>query len=240
MEARLGIGVIGLGRRWPRYRQALLALHRDARISAVYDPSAARAHEEARELGCDVALGAIDLISRDDVDAVLLVGGAWFGLWPLEQAVRAHKPVLCAGSLVRDDAHADDLARRLGPEAAIHMAPWPTFELLQEAAVQQVLPGLGSPRLVLAGRVTVGEEDVLATTAALVLLWSVAGLFESSPLAVSVQPPGAGRALPAWSSSSPKTASGSSVCGKARSKPGDAGWRSRRTAVLCGPSCRAC
>src|SRR5437868_3285519 len=99
MAARLGIGVVGLGRRWPRYRQALAALRREARVVAVYDPAQARAREEARQLGCDAATGVIELLERDDVEAVLTLGGAWFGLWPVERTCRLGKPVLCAGSL---------------------------------------------------------------------------------------------------------------------------------------------
>src|SRR5205807_1819839 len=113
----------------------------------------ARAREEARQLGCDAATGVIELLERDDVEAVLTLGGAWFGLWPLE---RTRKPVLCAGSLVREDAHADELARQLAPAGGVHMTLWPTFELLHEAASQRVGEALGSPRLVQAGRVSAG------------------------------------------------------------------------------------
>jgi hypothetical protein len=189
MAARLGMGVIGLGRRWPRYRQALAALGREVRITAVHDPALARAGMEAQQLGCDCAGGVIELLERDDVEAVLLVGGSWFGLWPLAQAGRLGKPVLCSGSLVSEDDHADTLASQPGSSAGVHMALWPTFELLGEAVAQQLNEGLGVPRLIQVGRVSAGETDVLASPAALALLWGLGRLFESAPQAVTVQAP---------------------------------------------------
>ena len=39
--AGLRVGVIGLGRRWPRYRQALLALKGEAQVRAVFDQATA-------------------------------------------------------------------------------------------------------------------------------------------------------------------------------------------------------
>jgi predicted dehydrogenase len=188
MAARLGMGVIGLGRRWSRYRQALAALRRDVHVAAVHDQVPARAAAEARQLGCAAAGGVIELLERDDVEAVLLVGGAWFGLWPLDRACQAGKPVLCAGSLVRDDEHADALAGRLNPAVPVHMALWPALELLQVAAQQQVGEALGAVQMIHAGRVSTHDQrDLLGGTAALALLWAMAGLFESAPEAVTVQ-----------------------------------------------------
>ena len=100
MASRLRMGVIGLGRRWPRYRQAVQTLRSQVRVRAVHDPAPARAEAEARALGCAAAGGVVELLERDDVDAVLLLGGPWFGLWPLGQACRVNKPVLCAAAPV--------------------------------------------------------------------------------------------------------------------------------------------
>jgi predicted dehydrogenase len=189
MAERLGMGVIGLGRRWPRYRQALAVLRREVRVTAVHDPAGVRAGAEARQLGCACAGGVVELAERDDVDAVLLVGGSWFGLWPVERVIQAGKPVLCAGSLVRDDEHIDGLAGRLGPSAAVHAAVWPAFHLLHEAVVQ-TLGELAAPRLSHASRVATGPHDVLASSAALALVGGMAELFDSAPEAVTVQAPG--------------------------------------------------
>jgi predicted dehydrogenase len=190
MAARLGMGVVGLGRRWPRYRQALQALRRDVRVAAVHDPAPARAQAEARLLGCAAAHGVLELLERDDVEAVLLAGGCWFGLWPLEKASRAGKPVLCAASLLADDEYADDVAGRLTPAVPVHVTLWPTLELLRETAGEQLGESLGVTRLIHAGWVGTAQDDVLARPQALALLWAMASLFESAPEAVSVQAAG--------------------------------------------------
>ena len=113
MASRLRIGIIGLGRRWRRWRPALHDLRGRVAVRAVCDQRPIRAERVARELGCAAAAGPTDLLDRDDVDAVLLLDAQWFGLWPLEQAARLGKPVLCAVPLAADDAHADDVMRRV-------------------------------------------------------------------------------------------------------------------------------
>src|SRR5947209_5387497 len=50
MPTRLGLGIIGLGRRWRRWRPALAAVAGEAAVRAVCDPSAARAERAARLL----------------------------------------------------------------------------------------------------------------------------------------------------------------------------------------------
>src|SRR5262245_30279978 len=184
MEARNGImaglriGVIGVGRRWPRYRQAILALSGEAHVQAVCDATAALAQEEARRLGCAASGSVIEVVERDDVDAVLLTGGQWYGLWPLTHAARAGKPILCAGS-VAGDAQADAVRDKLPPKAPVHVTTWPAFELLTEAAVQQLGESLGPPRLALAAHVATGEGDPLESGAALVLMQALAEVFAS-------------------------------------------------------------
>jgi predicted dehydrogenase len=118
MAERLRVGVIGLGRRWPAYRRALLRLAKQFEIRCVCDVVAARAAAEARLLRCAAAGGVVDLVGRDDVDAVVLAGRAWWGLWPVEQACREGKPVFCDVSPAADDAHADDIAEEVRSRGA--------------------------------------------------------------------------------------------------------------------------
>jgi predicted dehydrogenase len=106
---RLRIGVLGLGSRWGRYHAALDALRSRVAVRAVWDPRSVRANWVARDLRCAAAGGVLELIERDDVDAVLLLSAGWHGLWPVEAAVRAGKPVFCAAPLAADDAHVDFL-----------------------------------------------------------------------------------------------------------------------------------
>ena len=149
MPHRLPIGIIGLGRRWRRYRPALAGLRRRLAVRAVCDQRPDRAARTARELGCDAAAGPTDLLDRDDVKAVLLLDAQWFGLWPVGQAARLGKPVFCAAPLSGDDAHADEIVRRVHAAALPAMAASgpalaPALTRLRDLLATR----LGAPRLV--------------------------------------------------------------------------------------------
>jgi predicted dehydrogenase len=109
MPPRLRVGIIGLGRRWQRYRSVLGKLRQTLEVRATCDQIRHRADHVARELGCVAAAGPLELIERADVEALLVLDRQWFGLYPLELACRVGKPVFCALTLADDDAHADAL-----------------------------------------------------------------------------------------------------------------------------------
>jgi predicted dehydrogenase len=106
---RLRVGVIGLGRRWRRYRPLLLRLHQHVEVRAVCDQVARRAEAVARRERCAAAAGPVELLERADVEAVLLLDPQWYGWWPLQHACHVKKPVFCAVSAAQEDAHADAL-----------------------------------------------------------------------------------------------------------------------------------
>ncbi len=143
MAKRLRVGVVGLGRQWTAYRAALLRLGELLEVRCVCD--ALHGAAEARRLGCSVAGGVVELVEREDVDVILLLGRSWWGLWPLEQACRVRKPVFCGVSLLLDDAHADALAERVReadlPVLMAHsLAAAPVLERLQVLLEQQLGP----------------------------------------------------------------------------------------------------
>jgi predicted dehydrogenase len=145
----LQVGIIGLGRRWRRYRPALHALRDRMLVRVVCDQRPPLAERAARQLGCAAAAGPIDLLDRAEVEAALLLDDQWFGLWPLEQAVRLGKPVFCAVPLACDDAHADDVMRKvkaagLPVMAAPAAALSPALMWLPDLLAAR----LGAPRLV--------------------------------------------------------------------------------------------
>jgi predicted dehydrogenase len=190
MGQRLRVGVIGLGRRWPAYRAALLRLAEIFDVRCVCDPVAGRARTQARLLGCAAAGGVVDLVERDDVDAVLFTERAWWGLWPLEQACRVRKPVFCAAPLVADDAHADDLAERIGAADLPVMMAHP----LQTAPALGRLHALLEQRLGPARAIRVSlslpgprhsRGDLLTAPAVPVLLGMCADLLGGPPASVS-------------------------------------------------------
>jgi predicted dehydrogenase len=114
MGQRLGVGIIGLGRRWRRrYEPALRALPDLFAVSAVCDQVAQVAAGEAARLDCPSAAGPSELVERDDVAAVLVLDLGWQRLWPVGRAARAGKPVFCLPTLEDDAGNADALARRV-------------------------------------------------------------------------------------------------------------------------------
>jgi predicted dehydrogenase len=153
MSNQLRVGVIGLGKRWQRrYRPALRQLQDRFEVRALCDDVYQRAINEAYRLGCDAVAGPTQLLESTDIDAVLLLDPAWYGLWPLEAACRAGKPVFCCPTPDLDEAHADALVRRVQESGLTVM-----MELaLRQAPATQRLRELLATRLG-AVRAVVGE-----------------------------------------------------------------------------------
>lgn len=147
----LRLGVIGLGRRWQRgYLPALQALRDRFTVVAVFDQVPLRSSAGAQRLRCAAAAGPAEMLERPDLDAVLMIDAQWFGLWPVELACRAGKPVLCAVPLESDQAHADALCRQVAEArlpVLMELAPRlaPATGRLRELLAQY----LGPARLVL-------------------------------------------------------------------------------------------
>ncbi len=188
MPLRLRIGIIGLGRRWRRYRPALHDLRNRLTVRAVCDQRPARAERAAREFRCAAAAGPTDLLDRDDVEAILMLDAQWFGLWPIEQAVRVGKPVFCAVPLSRDDAHADEVVRRMRAArlpvmAAMAPALCPAVTRLRDLLATR----LGAPRLVRCdwcGRNAARSSNLPGALILPSLMHACAGLIGGEPAAV--------------------------------------------------------
>ncbi len=185
MPRRLRIGIIGLGQRWPRYRRALDGLAGELRAVAVHDPSPDRCERAAHELRAEPVGGVVELIERPDVEALLFTGGAWYGLWPLEQAARAGKPTLCAASPTEDEATLAALRGTVHQSSGIGVALWPALTRLRESLADRLRESLGSPLFVQMSwtrrREPAQEGDVLAAPEPLALLRECADLFGSAP-----------------------------------------------------------
>lgn len=149
-QARLRVGVIGLGRLWEARHKPALARMRDRfQITAVYDQVLRRAEIEASQLGCTPVEGLTALIERNDVDAVYLISPQWFGLHPIEIACACGKPVYCALPVAGEPGRLEALAPRIRssgiafmPEFARRFYP-ATLRLKELLAMT-----LGRPRLI--------------------------------------------------------------------------------------------
>ena len=185
---RLRVGVIGLGRRWRRYRRLLIRLRDHVEVRAVCDQIVHRAEGEAQQLDCTAAGGPIDLLERPDVDAVLLLDAQWYGLWPLEHACRVRKPILCAASPASDDAHADALRRCIqDSNLPVLMALPPLLAPATRHLRELLTHRLGQARLVRADWSVPPLEpgrDMLGTAALLPVLATCTWLLNDVPRSI--------------------------------------------------------
>ncbi|HEY7423769.1 MAG TPA: Gfo/Idh/MocA family oxidoreductase [Gemmataceae bacterium] len=182
---RLRVGVIGLGRRWRRYRPILMKLRDHVEVRAVHDQIVRRAESEARRLHCTATMGPVELLDRPDVEAVLLCDDQWFGLWPLEHLCRTNKPVFCALSPADDDAHADALRQRIQESGLpVFMALGPLLTPATRFLRQLLTHRLGAARLVRADWSMPLARDLLNSPAVLPLLAGCAWLLDDRPRSV--------------------------------------------------------
>ena len=149
---KLRIGLVGLGNAWDlRHRPALRAMSDRFDVRAVCEPVAHRAEIAARDFGADAVDGFRALAQREDIDAVLILSGQWFGALPILAACDAGKAVYCAAALDFDADQITLLKRRIEASGVAFMAEFPrrqapaTLRLMELIATR-----LGNPRLLFA------------------------------------------------------------------------------------------
>ena len=184
MESGLRLGVLGLGRRWHHYQPAMAAMGKAVRVRAVFDCVANRATEEADRSKCPAMGGILELVEREDIDAVVLTSGGWMGLWPLLQAAHVGKPVYQAVSPVVDEDRIDAL-RASVPDARIHLAAWPRLRFLVRAFEDRVVEAIGPINLIQATWAGNLGADPLRSPAALALLDECSRLMGLRPQAIT-------------------------------------------------------
>ncbi len=183
----LRVGVIGLGRRWRRYRPLLARLREHVEVRAVCDQIALRAETEAQQFECAAAAGPVELLERPDVEAVLLLDPQWYGLWPLEHACRVKKPVLCVSSPASDADHADALNKQIQSSGLPVLMALPPLLAPATRQLRELLTHrLGQARLVRADWSAAPRPngDLLGAAAVLPLLAACAWLLDDVPRSV--------------------------------------------------------
>lgn len=185
---RLRIGVIGLGRRWRRYRPLLARLREHVEVRVVCDQIAHRAEIAARQFDCTAAAGPVELLERPDVEAVLLLDAQWYGLWPLEYACRTNKPVLCAESPTSEDSSTDALQQCIQSSGLPVLMALPPLLAPATRRLRELLTHrLGQARLVRAdwsAPPLPAGGDLLATESVLPLLAACAWLLDDVPRSI--------------------------------------------------------
>ncbi len=108
----LGIGLIGAGGMGARHASTVHREVAQARITAVFDPNAARARAVSAEVGASIADAAPDLIARDDVGAVIIASPDETHADFTMNCVNLGKPVLCEKPMARSRQAAWDIVKR--------------------------------------------------------------------------------------------------------------------------------
>jgi predicted dehydrogenase len=146
---KLRVGLVGLGNAWEiRHRQALRALSDRFEVRAVCEPVAHRAEIAARDFGADAVDGFRVLTEREDVDAVLVLSGQWFGALPILAACDAGKAVYCAAALDFDTEQARQIKERVEKSGVAFMAEFPRRQAPATLRLKELIATrLGSPRL---------------------------------------------------------------------------------------------
>jgi predicted dehydrogenase len=182
MSDRLRVGVIGLGKRWRRYRAVLAAV--PLRVQAVCDTSPRRAIHEAQRLHCEAVEGTEELLERNDIEAILLFDSCWQGLWPLERAARAGRPVFTAttgnGEACLENERGTRSDHTVPVMAGVDAAITPAISRLRLLLDKH----LGPPRVVCGTRGvgrTVSGEKLLSSSALLPGLEICRALFSAPP-----------------------------------------------------------
>lgn len=146
---KLKVGLVGLGPSWQsRHRPALAALQNRYSVRAVCDPVAHRAAQVAEEIGARPIDGFWALASANDVEAILMLSGRWFGALPLRAACEHGKAIYCGASVDMAETDATSLRTQVRRSGVAFMAEFP-FRLAPATIrlKELIATKLGAPRL---------------------------------------------------------------------------------------------
>jgi predicted dehydrogenase len=151
---RLRVGLIGLSKDWQnRYRPALRMLQDRFEVRGVYSSVARLADQVAQEFHCERFDGYRTMLQRDDIDAIMLLDGDWFGTLPVQAACEYGKAVYCGTEVDFEPSVAHELRKQVEQSGVAFMAEFPrrfapaTLRLKELIATQ-----LGRPRLLFCHR----------------------------------------------------------------------------------------
>lgn len=146
---KLRVGLIGLGNAWEnRHHPALRALSDRFEVTAVFDQVTHRAVSVAAHLETAHVEGFRDLVNREDVDAVLMLGDGWYGVVPVLAACESGKSVYFARSMDIAPEQAADMHRRVQRAGIAFLAEFVRRHSPATLRLKELIAtSLGEPRL---------------------------------------------------------------------------------------------
>lgn len=147
---KLRVGLIGLGDAWEqRHRAALRSLADRFEVRAVCDQVAHRAEQTASEFHATAVDGYRALVSREDIDAILMLSVQWYGVLPILAACDCRKAVYCAAGLDMNPEDAQQVKRRVEQSGIAFMAEFPRRHAPATLRLKELIATeLGTPCLV--------------------------------------------------------------------------------------------
>ena len=167
---KLRIGLIGLGDAWQtRHRPALRMLQDRFDVRAVYSTISKLAENCAAEFQADPVDGYRALVSRVDIDAVIVLQRSWLGWLPVVAACKAGKAVYWAGDLDFDPQKDANVRLAIEDSGVAFMTEFPRrFAPATLRLKELIATSLGQPRLVFCHHrllATSASDDDTSTTA---------------------------------------------------------------------------
>ncbi len=146
---KLRVGLVGLGSAWEvRHRPALRALSDRFDVRAICEPVAHRAQIAARDFNAAPVDGYQALAEREDIDAVLVLSGQWYGPLPILAACQNGKAVYCAAALDFNVEQARTIKRRVQQSGVAFVTEFPRRQAPATLRLKELIATrLGSPRL---------------------------------------------------------------------------------------------
>jgi predicted dehydrogenase len=146
---KLRVGLIGLGDFWhQRHATALRMLSDRFEVRAVCDQVAHRAKQVATEFGATAVDGFRVLVSREDVDVLLVLAPQWYGALPILAACEAGKAVYCASGMDLSVEDAAQIKNRVEEAGIAFMAEFPRRYAPATLRLKELIATrLGNPRL---------------------------------------------------------------------------------------------
>ncbi len=151
---RLRVGLIGLSKDWQnRYRPALRMLQDRFEVRGVYCSVARLADTVAQEFHCERFDGYRAMLGRDDIDAIMLLDGDWFGTLPVQAACEYGKAIYCGTEVDFEPSVADQLRQQVEESGIAFMAEFPRrFAPATLRLKELIATRLGRPRLLFCHR----------------------------------------------------------------------------------------
>ncbi|WP_233214782.1 Gfo/Idh/MocA family protein [Rhodopirellula bahusiensis] len=147
---KLRIGLIGLGDQWQSmHRPALRMLGDRFDVRAIYCNVSKLAESAVSEFQADPVDGYQALVTRDDIDAVLVLENSWLRFHPATAACRAGKAVYWASDLDFDPIRDRDFKSCVQDSGVAFMAGLPRrFAPATLRLKELIATHLGPPRLI--------------------------------------------------------------------------------------------